>query len=85
MSERQTKAGNQITLSHSLIRSLSHYFTLSFTHSRHAEQLLFSRLCPKIRSKTYKIFLEASSDHPTYSGQNIFMSLLHVLEHFKHF
>ena len=48
MSERQTKAGNQITLSHSLILSLSHSFTLSFTHSQHAEQLLFSCLCSKI-------------------------------------
>ena len=42
MSERQTKAGNQISL------SLSHSFTLSFTHSQHAEQLLFSCLCSKI-------------------------------------
>ena len=33
MSERQTKAGNQITLSHSLILSLSHSFTLSLFHS----------------------------------------------------
>ena len=35
--------------------------------------LFFSH--PKIRRK----------DHPTYSGQNIFMCLLHVLGHFKHF
>ena len=39
MSERQTKAGNQITLSHSLLLSLSQSFTLSFTHSQHAEQI----------------------------------------------
>ena len=51
MSECQTKAGNQITLSHShsLTLSLSaHSLTLSFTHSQHAEQLLFSCLCSKI-------------------------------------
>ena len=42
MSERQTKAGNQITL------SLSHSFNLSFNHSWHAEQLLFSSLCSKL-------------------------------------
>ena len=29
--------------------------------------------------------LSPSSDHPTYSGQNIFMCLLHVLGHFKQF
>ena len=56
MSERQTKAGNQITLSlsHSLTLSPSHSLTLSqsltllFTHSRHTEQLLFSCLCSKV-------------------------------------
>ena len=40
MSECQTKAGNQISLSHS--------HSLSFTHSRHTEQLLFSCLCSKV-------------------------------------
>ena len=40
MSECQTKAGNPECFSLSL--SLSHSFNLSFTHSRHAEQLLFS-------------------------------------------
>ena len=45
MSERQTKAGNQ---EHSLTLTRSHSFTLSFTHSRHAEQLLFSCLCSKV-------------------------------------
>ena len=33
MSECQTKAGNQITLSHSILLSLSHSFTLSLFHS----------------------------------------------------
>ena len=40
MSDCQTKAGNQISLSHS--------HSLSFTHSRHTEQLLFSCLCSKV-------------------------------------
>ena len=62
ISERQTKAGNQITLSllfhvsaqkslshsHTLSMSHSDCFTLSFTHSRHSEQLLFSFLCSKV-------------------------------------
>ena len=33
MSERQTKAGNQITLSLSLTLTLSHYLTLSHSHT----------------------------------------------------
>ena len=64
MSESQTKAENQNSLSHSLTLSLSHFLTfslshfltsslshshsLSFTHSRHTEQLLFSCLCSKV-------------------------------------
>ena len=36
-----------LTLSHSRSFSLSHSFNLSFTHSRHAEQVLFSSLCSK--------------------------------------
>ena len=50
MSERQTKAGNQITLSLSLTisLSLSHSFNLSFNHSWHAKQLLFWSLCSKL-------------------------------------
>ena len=52
MSECQTKAGNQISFSHS--------HSLSFTHSRHTEQLLFSCLCSKVtvyRQKNGKGFL----------------------------
>ena len=39
MSERQTKAGNQITLSHSLLLSLSHSFTLTLSHSLSLDML----------------------------------------------
>ena len=35
-------------LTHSLTLSLSHSFTLLFTHSQHAEQLSFSCLCSKV-------------------------------------
>ena len=35
-----------LSISHSF--SLSHSFNLSFTHSRHAEQVLFSSLCSKV-------------------------------------
>ena len=38
--------GHSHTHSHSF--SLSHSFNLSFNHSRHAEQLLFSSLCSKL-------------------------------------
>ena len=38
----------QKSLSHSHTLSLFHSLTLSFTLSRHAEQLLFSRLCSKV-------------------------------------
>ena len=38
----------QNLLSHFLTLTLSHSFTLLFTHSRHAEQLLFSCLCSKV-------------------------------------
>ena len=97
MSERQTKAGNQITLSLSLTLTLSHThsishsitldmlnnfcfhvyaqkslshsfafttfatfttfttFNLSFNHSRHAEQLLFSCLCSKVTVYSRKL------------------------------
>ena len=47
MSECQTKAGNNVC-SLSLSFLLSHSFNLSFTHSRHAEQVLFSSLCSKV-------------------------------------
>ena len=47
MSEGQTKAGNQ---EHSLTRS--HSLTLSFTHSRHAEQLCFHVYAQKSLSHT---------------------------------
>ncbi len=43
----------QKSLSHSL--SLSHSFNLSFTHSRHAEQLLFSSLCSKLSVYSQKL------------------------------
>ena len=103
MSERQTKAGNQITLSlsltislfltltliQSLIQSLltcwttfvfismlkshphtfslslslaislSHSFNLSFNHSRHAEQVLFSCLGSKVTVSSRNFFLTA--------------------------
>ena len=64
MSERQTKAGNQNTLSLTLSHSHSHSFTLLFTHSWHAEQLLFSSLCSKFavyRRKLQCFFLDLNT------------------------
>ena len=49
-----------LTLSHSHSFSLSHSFNLSFNHSRHAEQVLFSSLCSKFavyRRKLQCVFL----------------------------
>ena len=107
MSERQTKAWNQITLSLSLTLSLfltltllqslltcwttfvfismlkshshtltlshtlslSHCFNLSFNHSRHAEQFLFSCLCSKLtvyRRKLQWIFWDLILTLPCY-------------------
>ena len=88
MSERQTKAGNQITLSHSLPLSLSHFLTLSFTHSQHGEQLLFSCLCSKItlslshshtmlksHALTLSHSLILSFNHSRHAEQVLFSSL----------
>ena len=49
--------------------SLSHSFNLSFTHSRHAEQLLFSSLCSKVTVYCRKLlcFFGTSSSIPTDS------------------
>ena len=75
MSERQTKAGNQITLTHSLILSLSYSLTLSlsqshilsFTHSCHTEQLLFS--CSKVTlSLSHYLTLSISNSHSLTLG-----------------
>ena len=65
MSERQTKAGNLANL---LTCSLDHLqtCTLSFTHSGHAEQLLFSCLCSKVIltfSHSHSLTLSHSHTH----------------------
>ena len=54
-----------LSLSHTL--SLSHSFNLSFTHSRHAEQVLFSSLGSKVavyRRKLQCFFLTAATTPP---------------------
>ena len=43
------------SLSLSLAISLSHYFNLSFNHSRHAKQVLFSSLCSKLTVYCWKL------------------------------
>ena len=77
MPECQTKAGNLDTfsLSHSVTLSLS--LPLLFTHSRHAEQLLFSCLCSKVTlslsdSHTLLLFHSLSTCWTTF----VFMSRL---------
>ena len=42
--------------------TLSHSFNLSFTHSRHAEQLLFSCLCSKLSVYSRKLQLSFCDD-----------------------
>ena len=44
--------------SHSHTLSLSHSFNLSFNHSRHAEQVLFSSLCWKLTVYCWKLHLQ---------------------------
>ena len=57
---------HSLSLSHSLTLSLSHSFTLSFTLSRHAEQLLFSCLCSKVAVYCRKLqcFFFGPPQHP---------------------
>ena len=88
MSECQTKAGNQISLSQS--------HSLSFTHSRHTEQLLFSCLCSKVTlslshshtlSHSHYLTLSLSRSHSLIHSLStcwttfVFMSMLksHIL------
>ena len=58
----------QKSLSHSHSFSLSHYFNLSFNHSWHAEQVLFSSLCSKVAVYSRKMqcfFLTSSTSSPS--------------------
>ena len=71
MPERQTKAGNLKNLknmknSHSF--SLSHSVNLSFTHSRHAEQVLFSSRCLKVAviGENCNAFFLPQQQHPIH-------------------
>ena len=73
MSERQTKAGNLQNLQ---------TCTLSFTHSGHAEQLLFSSLCSKVTltlSHSHSFSLSHSFNlsftHSRHAEQVLFSSL----------
>ena len=56
-----------LSLSLAISLSLSHSFNLSFNHSRHAEQVLFSSLCSKVAVYSRKLqwfFLTSSSSSP---------------------
>ena len=70
MSECQTKAGNQNSL------------TLSFTHSRHAEQLLFSCLCSKVTlSLSHSLTLSLSHSRTLALSHSRTPALSHSLIH----
>jgi len=74
MSECLTKTGNQITLSHTHSLTLLQSHSLSYTHSRHTEQLLFSCLCSKVTlSHSHTISLSQCLTH------SLFHSLIHSL------
>ena len=74
MFECQTKAGNQISLSHS--------HSLSFTHSRHTEQLLFSCLCSKVTlSLSHHVTISMSHFH-TLTISLSHSITLHMLNNF---
>ena len=71
MSERQTKAGNLANLQ---------TCTLSFTHTGHAEQLLFSCLCSKVtltfsHSLSLSRSFNLSFTHSRHAEQLLFSSL----------
>ena len=63
----------------SLILSHSYSFTLSFTRSRHAEQLLFSCLCSKVTvSHSHILTLSLSHCHCHSHTLSISHSLIHI-------
>ena len=64
MSERQTKAGNQ---------DFCKTCTLSFTHSGHAEQLMFSSLCTKV---TLTLFHSLSHSHTLSISHSLPLDML---------
>ena len=75
MSECQTKAGNLNTFS--LTHSLSHSFTLLFTHSQHAEQLSFSCLCSKVAlSLSHSLTLTLSHSHALSFSHSLSLDML---------
>ena len=61
----QKSLSHSLTVTLSLCHSfyISHSFNLSFTHSRHAEQLLFSCLCSKVTVYSRKYFHTLSLSH----------------------
>ena len=66
--QKSLSHSHTLTLTHSLTLSLSHSFNLSFNHSRHAEQVLYSSVCPKVavyRRKLQCFFLTSSSSPPS--------------------
>ena len=77
----------QKSLSHSLILkpshslnvslSLSHSFALSFTHSPHAEQLLFSCLCSKVTlTISHSLILNLSHSHTLSISHSFTLDML---------
>ena len=56
-----------LTLFHSHSFSLSHSFILSFNHSRHAKQVLFSSLCWKLAVYCWKLQCFFLDSHSTLS------------------
>ena len=67
-----TLSHSQNSLSHTL--TSSHSFTLSFTHSWHAEQVLFSSLCSKVT-----LTLSCSHSHTLSLSHSHTLSISHSL------
>ena len=77
MSERQTKAGNQITLSLSLTLTLSHYLTLSHSHTHSLTLDMLNNFCHVYAQKSLSHFhtLTRSNSLSRHAEQLLFSSL----------
>ena len=76
MSERQTKAGNQITLSLSLTLTLSHYLTLSHSHTH---SISHSITLDMLNNFCFHLYAQNSPSHFLTLSLSHYLTLSHSL------
>ena len=76
MSERQTKAGNQITLSLSLTLTLSHYLTLSHSHTH---SISHSITLDMLNNFCFHLYAQNSLSHSLTISHSHTLSISHSL------